>query len=178
MPKNTNMAYPYATALYESAKKSGNIPYWLEVLESLSAIVKVKEFKSLLFNPKISNTDIVNQIMDVLSRLDDNQLASFLNLLAVNRRLECLPEIAVIFTKIFQDDEKVADATLESAYPIIESDKEYFEQKLSATIGKKVQVNIIINPNLIGGVKITIGDKVIDASVLGSIKKMATQLLK
>jgi F-type H+-transporting ATPase subunit delta len=89
-----------------------------------------------------------------------------------------LPEIAVLFTKIFQADERLDNAIVESAYPMTDSDKKYFEQKLSTKIGKKIEVEIIVNPNLIGGLKITIGDKVIDASVSGSIKKMATQLLK
>jgi len=178
MPKNTRVAYPYATALYQSAKQSGNVQCWLNILESLAQIVSVSEFKPLLLNPTVSKEYIIQQITDILGKGNDAELLSFLNLLAANRRLDYIPEIALMFAQIFAEDEKIAKAICESPYPIKDNDKKYLEEKLSAKIGRKIDIEIVINPQLIGGVKITVDDRVIDASVLGSIKRMATQLLK
>ena len=76
------------------------------------------------------------------------------------------------------EDQKRGDAIIESAYAMSQSEKQDFEQLLSKKFGKSITATVVINPELLAGVKVTINDKVIDGSVKGRLNDLATQLTK
>ena len=177
MANNSNIAYPYANALYDVAKTKNTVTDYLVILDRLSKLSQTVEFKSILCNPKITQTQILD-VLNVYLLVSDNDLENFIKVLMHNKRLTYLPEISSLFEKMYQDDKKIAKAVIESAFTISEVEKNQLEYILSKKFDKKILASIKINSALIGGIKIIIDDVVIDASVRGSLDKIATQLMR
>ena len=115
--------------------------------------------------------------MATTTEQDNKQLYSFLVLLCVNNRVLLLKEIHMLFEKMFESDNKIGKAKIESAFLLDAIDKEQIELKLSSKFGRKISAEVEINPALIGGVKIIVDDIVIDASILHSLNKLAMQIV-
>ncbi|MFN8770949.1 MAG: F0F1 ATP synthase subunit delta [Neisseriaceae bacterium] len=172
---NDNIAYPYASALFEIAKSDGKIEEWLSILNNLCKISQTPDFIDIMGNPKITSEKVTEILMSILGTSDKN-IKNFLDLLHFNNRFSVLPEIFTLFEKMFEDDAKIATAVIESAFPIKDQDIEQIENILSNRFNKKVNADVKINSELIGGIKIIVDDIVIDASIQGSLSKMAMQL--
>lgn len=172
---NNSVAYPYARSLYEIAKNENKIDEWLSILKKLSEVSKAPDFIAIINNPKIEAQKIIEVLLGCVNS-SHMQLKAFLELLNSNNRFGILAEIFMAFEKMFEEDAKVATAIIESAFPMKSEDREQIEKILSIKFGKTINADVTINSNLIGGIKIIIDDVVIDASIMGSLNKMATQL--
>lgn len=175
---NANVARPYAQALFNLARQKRNENKWLEVLQKLEQIISNRDFSLILNNPNVESEAIIKLIRDLLKNDCSIEIFNFINILSENHRLIILPEIYKIFNELVLEDQKRANAILESAYELSRSDCEEFEKILSNKFGKKISVQVKVNPELIAGVKITINDKVIDSSIQGRLTTLATQITK
>jgi F-type H+-transporting ATPase subunit delta len=99
-----------------------------------------------------------------------------LGVLAENERLSALSEISAMYESLRNDAEKVVSAEVTSAYPMSEAQINDVTAVLEKKHGKKVKVSVVVDPALIGGVSIAIGDEVMDASVRGKLSRMASAL--
>ncbi len=177
MSQMTIIAHPYAQALFRLAKEREEQKFWMKTLASLAEVSKSNEFHDMLNNPKVDSQQIIDVIRVLLDR-DDKDVVNLLSMLADNNRLLALPEIYTVFRELVLEDQKRADAIIESAYEMSSSEIEEFEQILSKKFGKTITASVKVNPDLIAGIKVTIDDKVIDGSVKGRLENLATQLTK
>lgn len=175
---HANVARPYAQALFNLAKHEKSENKWLKVLAELKEIVEADGFSLLINNPKIESKDQLNLIETILKNDATPEVVNLLNLLSENNRLIVLSDIYNIFRELVLEDQKCADAIIESAYDISQSQKDEFEKLLSNKFGKKITAQVKVNGDLIAGIKITIDDKVIDGSVKGRLTNLAAQLTK
>jgi len=172
-----SLAHPYANAVFDLAKSSNNLNSWKNYLLVLAEVANTEEFSLLINNPKFSNEEIISSLLGFVK--DPNkELENFLRLLQSNNRLSILPEIFILFDKLVEDEENTARAVIQSAFAMNDQDKQQFEELLSKKFGRKILAEVKVDPELIGGVKILINDTVIDASVKGSLEKMAAQIIK
>ena len=102
---------------------------------------------------------------------------NFVGLLAQNERLSVVPEIATLFAELRNEHEKVLDARISSAYPLSDAQVADIRSTLETKYGRRVDVSVSIDPELIGGVSIRIGDEVMDASVRGKLAQLASTLM-
>jgi F-type H+-transporting ATPase subunit delta len=177
MANLSNLAQPYANALFDLAKSSNSIDKWLQHLNILSQVAATPDFANWVANPEISKNKILAILLGFLVNPDDI-LVKFLQVLQENGRLLALPEVWAIFEQKVQDERKAAKAIIQSAFTLNEAEKAQFEQLLTSKFGQAVTATVEVDPNLIGGIKILINDVVIDASVKGSLEKMAAQLIR
>lgn len=175
---HANVARPYAQALFSLAKHEKSENKWLKVLAELKEIVEAEGFPLLINNPKIDSKEQLKLIETILKNDATPEVANLLNLLSENNRLIVLSDIYDIFRELVLEDQKCADAIIESAYDISQSQKDEFEKLLSDKFGKKITAQVKVNSDLIAGIKITIDDKVIDGSVKGRLTNLAAQLTK
>lgn len=179
MANNNRLAYPYANALYDIAKAEDKIEIWLCTLKTLGLIGKMCEFKSLIYNPTIKLQQIIEILTSCLGlEANNKEVINFLTLLYSNGRLNILQEIFLLFEKMYDDDNKIGKSIIESAFSMSDEDKEQIEKLLSKKFGRNISAKVKVNPSLIGGIKIIIDDIVIDASIMGGLNKMATQLMR
>ncbi|AUR50884.1 F0F1 ATP synthase subunit delta [Aquella oligotrophica] len=175
---HANVARPYAQALFNLAKQEKSENKWLKVLADLKEIVEAEGFSLLINNPKIDGKEQLKLIETILKNDATPEVVSLLNLLSENNRLIILSDIYNIFRELVLEDQKCADAIIESAYDISQTQKDEFEKLLSDKFGKKITAQVKVNADLIAGIKITVDDKVIDGSVKGRLTNLAAQLTK
>jgi F-type H+-transporting ATPase subunit delta len=177
MADTSSLAHPYANAVFALAKSHNNIDSWLEDLSTLAQVVKSKDFINLIDNPKISAGDITATLVS-FTKNPNKLLANFLTTLQENNRLILLNDIFVLFEKMAEDEQNRSQAVILSAFAMDEKDKTEIEERLSKKFGRKIVAKVEVQTELIGGIKVLINDKVIDASVKSSLSKMAAQIIQ
>lgn len=178
MAEMSVIAHPYAQALFNLAKEQKNEKIWLENLSELKQISTNQDFVAILNNPKVGVDQIISIIKTTMKSNASVEVMNFVQVLVENNRILALDEIYHIFRELVLEDQKRGDAIIESAYAMSQAEKQDFEQLLSKKFGKSITAQVIVNPELIGGIKVTVNDKVIDGSVKGRINTLSTQLTK
>lgn len=178
MAEMSVIAHPYAQALFNLAKEQKNEKIWLENLSELKQISTNQDFVAILNNPKVGVDQTISIIKTTMKSNASVEVMNFVQVLVENNRILALDEIYHIFRELVLEDQKRGDAIIESAYAMSQAEKQDFEQLLSKKFGKSITAQVIVNPELIGGIKVTVNDKVIDGSVKGRINTLSTQLTK
>ena len=177
MANMSSIAHPYANAVFKVAKSSNTLDSWLKNLSNLAQISATVEYNGLISNPRFDGQNIVDILLSLI-KSDSVSVRNLLNLLAYNKRLSLLSEIFVLFDKLVAEEHNTAKAIIQSAFPMDDEERQQFEKLLSNKFGKTISASVEVSAALIGGVKILINDTVIDASVKGSLEKMATQIIQ
>jgi F-type H+-transporting ATPase subunit delta len=181
MADPTTVARPYAEAVFKLAQQSGSLDQWSQTLGGLAAVASHPQMAGLIADPKLSDTQRVETMLGVFSASGGTATAevrSLVQLLAHNDRLALLPEIRARFEQYKNDAQGVVDATIETAFPLDAGQQQALVADLERRFQRRVNPRISVQPELIGGVKIVVGDTVIDASVRGKLAGMSAALLK
>ncbi len=170
-------ARPYARAAFEYAVEHNQLAMWSEVLHKFADIAKQPLIIKILRNPEL----IPEQACDVFAALYEKpleaQLKSFLKILANNDRLIVVPEIARLFERYRAAKEKILDVNVCSALELTEAERIILVEKLTKKIGRQVSLHCHVDPTLIGGLTIKVGDTVMDNSVRGQLSRLREDLL-
>ena len=175
MAESVTIARPYAEAVFRLAKECGALEVWSKRLARLALISQDGEVVSLVGNPQIS-AEKVAQLFVSLSEENDTVLVNFIATLAENRRLILLPEISRLFDLAKSQDDGVKEAVVYSAFPIGDAQVAELVQQLEPRFATRLTARVVVDPSLIGGVRVAIGDQVLDASVRGKLDAMAVAL--
>ena len=176
MAESLTIARPYAEAAFKAALDGQALPAWSDMLSRLAAVVARPEAQSFLGNPANAADNVAAVIADVAGQVSPEQ-RNFIGLLARNERLSVVPEIVALFTQLRNAHEQVLDAQVSSAYPLSDEQVADIRATLETKYGRKVDVSVMLDPELIGGVSIRIGDEVMDASVRGKLAQLAASLM-
>ena len=165
----------YASALFDLASESGTVSAVESDLEKLdSAIGESAELEALIRNPQVSRDDASKVMDSVADVLDISDLTkNFLGVLSANRRLAVLPEIIRAFSAIAAGARGEATADVTSAHALGEGQVEALRQKLEAREGRNVKIKTSVDPDLLGGLVVTIGSKRIDSSIRTRLNSLA-----
>jgi len=177
MAELSTIARPYADALFETARASGEgLDKWLAVVEELARLMSHPQVAEVVADPKLDD----GQVVDLLGSLVKQPLppagTNFLKLLVANQRLAVLPEVAVQFRQLKNEAEGVADCMIETAFPMADGEVSELLAALTKRFGTKLRPTVQVNPALIGGVRIAVGDQVLDNSVRARLNQMQTAL--
>lgn len=194
----STLARPYAKAAFDYAKEHHAVNEWQDYLNVMNAIVSDKAFADYINNPAVaaqakvatlkdlynqSSPEDSNTVFKTLStaieggaQADSNAFVNFLTQLAEQDRLALLPSINERFGLLKAADAKEVHAYVMSAYPLTQVQEQLIENRLATSLGAKVVLHVNVDPALIAGVTIKVGDKVIDDSVRGKLKQLKTQL--
>ncbi|MDR3300099.1 MAG: F0F1 ATP synthase subunit delta [Candidatus Accumulibacter sp.] len=176
MAESVTIARPYAQAIFRLAREGRSLTAWSERLRRLAAIVQDPEMDAFIGNPKFSIQQLADLFLDLSGEPENRELASFIGLLAENRRFTVLAEVSAIFEALKSEDEGVRDALIVSAFPINKHALAALLKQLEAHFGGRLQGRVEVDPALIGGVRVTVGDRIFDASVRGKLDAMTTAL--
>lgn len=176
MAESVTIARPYAQAVFRLARENNALAAWSERLQRLAAIARDGEMTKVVGNPKFSARQVADLFVSLCGEPGDRELASFVGILADNERLDVLTEIQEIFEQLKSADEGVKDAVICSAYPLDDAQLKNLMSQLETHFCSKLQPQVVVDPVLIGGVKVAVGDRILDASVRGKLDAMATAL--
>jgi F-type H+-transporting ATPase subunit delta len=173
MAELATIARPYAEALFKAGAGAAQAGQ----LSELGAIAADGQLRRFADNPQV----VTQQVFDLVSGLVKTPLApSVANLLRTvidNGRVAALPEIAAQFQALVNAQSGVSDATIESAYPIEAGQLADVTASLEKRFGRKLNASVVVKPELIGGVRVVVGDEVLDTSVAARLQQMKTALV-
>lgn len=176
MAELVTIARPYADAAFDLASGADALKSWSAVLERLAAIVSAPEMKALITDPKLSADGLVKLVLDVAGDGLGKEQQNFVQVLVDNERLQLMPEIHALFEDLKNGKEGVKDAEITSAFPLDDTALKSLTKDLEGRFKARLNVTVSVDPQLIGGVRIAVGDEVIDASVRAKLAIMATAL--
>lgn len=175
MAENVTIARPYAEAAFKQADGAGALGPWSEAIERMAVAASDSQMLELINDPKLGEDKLAELFVGVVGDLDATQ-KNFVRVLVENERLQVLPEIRDLFVELKNEREGTLDADIVSAFELDDATLKTLTQTLEAKFKTKLNVSVSVNPDLIGGVTVTVGDDVIDASVRGKLANMAAAL--
>jgi len=180
MIETTTIARPYAKAAFEAARDSDSIESWSQFFGVLTEMLAQPTVRQLFDSPQLTRKQAADVLTDVLNdTLGDTFLPAqrqFLSLIAENDRFSALDDIQRQFEAQKDQYQGVAEALIATALPMDDAALAPLVRTLEARFGCKIRTRVTVEPDLIGGVKIAVGDEVIDASVRGELDRMAVAL--
>ncbi len=175
MAEISTVARPYAEALFRVAK-AGNLAEWSVLVDELAAVAANRDMQIVMGDPKLSDEEIIGVLTGVLKAKVPAEAQNFLKLLQENGKLSVLPEIANQFRALKNALEGMADAEIVSAYPMSDAQVADLVASLEKKFKLKIKPNVKVDQNLIGGVRVVVGDQVLDTSVRAKLDQMANAL--
>jgi F-type H+-transporting ATPase subunit delta len=174
MAELATIARPYAEALFKaSAKNLGTVATWLDELAAIAGNPQLQQFAD---SPKVSDAQVLDLITGVAkSALDDNA-KNFLRTVIDNGRLSVLPEIALQFRALKNAQSGSSDAVVFSAFAVDDAALAQVAAMLEKRFGRKLNVSVELQPELIGGIRVVVGDEVLDTSVKARLEQMKVAL--
>ena len=178
MSADVTVARPYANAVFAQAQREGALQSWADMLTTLVAIVTDATVESFIANPLIHRGLIADLILDVAGDRLTGTARNFVQVMAENDRLAVLPQVVVLFETLKEEAERWVAAEVISAYPIenAQEQEQNLGRALEKRFGRTVRITFHVDPDLIGGAVIRIGDVVIDGSIRAGLAQMAAEL--
>ncbi|MEC8497504.1 MAG: F0F1 ATP synthase subunit delta [Pseudomonadota bacterium] len=167
----------YALSLFEIAKEEKYKNFIQEIdtqLMSLSSLIdNNNDFKSVIKSPIFSTDEQLSIMNDILETMKiDGIIKNFIGVLCENRRLSLLPDIIKAFHSFLLNLNKQATAKVTSAKPLSDKQKENIKSMLSEHFSLDVDVEVIIDEEILGGLVVQMGSKMIDTSLLTRLKSI------
>ena len=176
MAESVTIARPYAEALFRAAKESGNLAKWSEQVSLLGQVAANPEARSAIGDPNVAAPQLVDLFRSACGTAVDAEVSNFIQLLCKNDRLGLLPEIASLYDNYKRAEEGTKQAEIMSAFPIDDNQVKALVPQLETVFKTKLEASVTVDPALIGGIKVIVGDQILDASVRGKLDAMATAL--
>ncbi|QGZ62740.1 F0F1 ATP synthase subunit delta [Paraburkholderia acidisoli] len=177
MAELATIARPYAEALFGVAE-AGDVAAWSTLVAELAQVAALPEVASVASSPKVSHAQVVELLLAaVKSPLKDTPEAkNLVQMLIANHRLELLPEIHAQFEALKNAKAGAADALIVSAFALEGEQLNELVASLERKFKCKLKPTVEVDKSLIGGVRVTVGDEVLDTSVRARLASMQTAL--
>lgn len=174
MAELATIARPYAEALYKACGTDAKtVLGWLDELACVAAEPQLLQFAD---SPKTTPDQVYGVISGVMKTALNAHAQNFLRMVIDNNRLGFLPEIATQFRALANAQSGSSDAVVYSAFPIEGAALADTAKVLEQRFGRKLNVSVELQPDLIGGIRVVIGDEVLDTSVKARLEQMKVAL--
>lgn len=176
MAELATIARPYAEAAFALARDEHALPAWSDMLKFASSIVADDRVAKALDNPRLDSRAKEALLLSIAGDRFNEPARNFIRVLVESERVTLLPQIAAMFETLKDDAESTAKATIESAFALTDAQLAEMQQALEKRFGRKIETTVSVNPDLIGGARVTVGDAVLDGSVQAKLAAMHAQL--
>jgi F-type H+-transporting ATPase subunit delta len=177
MARSSSSARRYAEAAFELAVRDKAVPEWLEQLERAAQLSRDERLDRLLDNPGVP----VPQRLEVLERaLGSGTPAPVLNLLGLllrRGRIKSLPKVAAEFRGLYLRQEGITPATVTTALALEADELRAIGERLERQTGGRVELSTAVDPAILGGLTVRLGDRLIDGSVRGRLERLRARLI-
>jgi F-type H+-transporting ATPase subunit delta len=172
----STVARPYAEAAFRLADEAGELGKWSEMLAALALVADDARVQAAVADPNRSDAQAAGLFISILAGRLNGEAENFLRVLAQNGRLELLPQIRAQFEALKNEREGVLEAEVHSAFELSDAQVAELAQRLEKKTGRKIRAKLHIDKELIAGVRIVVGDKVIDGSARAQLGALETAL--
>ncbi|CAG9173990.1 ATP synthase subunit delta [Cupriavidus laharis] len=176
MAETATIARPYAEALFRVASEAGNLGAWSELVSEMGQIAANPDMKALADDPNVPGEKLAELFLSVVKSPVTDEARRFVKLLVENNRLTVMPEVAEQFHALKNAREGSSDVEITSAFPLDGQPLNDLVAALERKFGRKLYAKVAVDPSLIGGVCVKVGDEVLDTSVRARLAAMQTAL--
>jgi F-type H+-transporting ATPase subunit delta len=176
MAEFATVARPYAEALFRVAQ-NGDMATWTGIVSELAQIGANPDMQAFAGNPNVTPAQLAETIASLVKSPLSPEAKNFIAMLAENGRVALLPEIAAQFTELKNASAGAADATVYSAFELSADQVTALVATLEKKFGRKLNPTVEVDPSLIGGVRVVVGDEVLDTSVRAKLQQMHNALV-
>ena len=176
MAEAITVARPYAQAAFDEASKLGALKGWSDMLQSLAQAVVNPEVRAAITSPRVVRSQLEGLMLALCGGKASATGQNFIRLLVESQRLMLLPEIAELFETMRAEAEKSVDVVVTSAFDLSEAQKQKITAAMKNRMGREIRLSCEINRELLGGIIIRAGDKVIDGSARTHLSELANAL--
>ena len=176
MAEPSTVARPYAEAAFKLADEAGALARWSEALAALAAVAEDARVRAAIGDPNLSEAQAAGLFISILAGKLSGEGENFVRVLAANGRLELLPEVRTQFEALKNEREGVVEVEVQSAFELSDAQVRDLVQRLEKKTGRNVKATIQVDKDLIAGVRVVVGDKVIDGSARAQLAALDTAL--
>jgi F-type H+-transporting ATPase subunit delta len=168
----------YANALADVVLQQGAAePTRKQLGEFQAAYKESPELRNFMASPAVSREAKHGVVEKLVARLGASRvLRNFLFVIVDNQRSHLLPEIAASFEQVLRQRQGVAEAQVSSAVALSDTQRKALLRNLESLTGKKIQANFSLDPALLGGAVVRIGDTIYDGSVRNQLNRLRARL--
>jgi F-type H+-transporting ATPase subunit delta len=173
MAEPSTIARPYAEAAFRLADAQGKLAEWSDALANLAAVAADGRVRAAIADPNLSSAQVAGLLISIFSGKLSGDAENFVRVLAENGRLNVVTEIRTHFEALKNGREGVVEAEIYTAFELDRAQISDLVARLEKKTGRKVRARVSLDSDLIGGIKVIMGDKVIDGSAraqLGALK--------
>jgi len=177
MAELATIARPYAEALFRAcAERKADLGEATVWVDELAAIASNPQLRQVVDSPKVTTDQILNVITGVARGALSAMASNFLRTVVENGRLRALPEIAAQFRALVNQTKGTSDAVVVSAFDVTPQQLAELAGILEKRFGRKLHLAATVDPTLIGGIRVVVGDEVLDTSVKARLEQMKAVL--
>ena len=176
MAEPSTIARPYAEAVFKLADAAGRLGEWSAMLAALAQVAGNDRVRAAIGDQNLSAAKAAGVFISILAGKLSGECENFVRVLADNQRLELLPEIRTQYEALKNEREGVIEAEISSAFELSAAQLAELVARLEKKTGRKVKARLSVDKELIGGIKVALGDKVIDASARAQLAALEIAL--
>lgn len=172
MAELSTVARPYAEALFATVRDEGALDKWSDLLSEMTQVAANPDVREILSRPGFSNQQRYELFSGLMQTPLSDKARNFLELLIDNGRLFLLPEVAEQFEVLKHQLEGSELARITSAFELSSEQLNELVSSLEKKFGLKLEPEVTVDASLIGGVRVMVGDQVLDTSVQAQLARM------
>lgn len=176
MAEPSTIARPYAEAAFRLADGAGKLAEWSAAIANIAAVVADARVRALIGDPNVPAPKVAGLILAILAGRLSGEAENFVRVLADNRRLDLLSGIREQFERLKDEREGVLEAEVYTAFELGGRELAELVARLEKHSGRRIRARVETDRSLIGGVRVVIGDKVIDASARAQLAALESAL--
>jgi F-type H+-transporting ATPase subunit delta len=173
----SSAAKRYAQAVFSLGQEQGTLDAWGDDLAMLTRIVADDQIAVYLTNPSVAAERRIEALETSLNTNVQPEAKNLARMLIERNRTTLIPEIREMFDDQLRAERGIVVAQVTTADPLTDAERDHIGEKIEAMTGKKAELALKIDPDIIGGIIIRIGDQVIDGSVRNKLEKMRSRLM-
>ena len=177
MAEISTIARPYAVAAFNLAKQQKALAKWSDMLGFAASVANDAQMQAYIQDPKVVSSELQAAFLKVAGDKLNEHGQNLIKVLVEYRRLSVLPAITAAFEELKALDEGTLEAQIIAAAKPSAAEVKDLVKRLEVKFGKKIEANVSLDSELIGGIKIIVGDTVIDASVKNQLQNLAYTLI-
>jgi len=177
MARRDTAARRYAEAAFEVAMRDGTVDAWRAELDAAAAIAADDTVGRMLANPSIPLETRLATAEETFGRLVGRQALNLIGLMLRRGRIEQLPRVAAEFRRLDNARQGITVTTATSASPLTPDEIRALTTRMEQFTGGPVELELQVDPSLLGGLVVRVGDRLIDGSVRGRLERLRNQLV-
>jgi F-type H+-transporting ATPase subunit delta len=177
MARRETAARRYAEAAFEVAQRDDALEAWRTELDAAASIVADERVGRMLANPALPLDQRIEMARSILGKTVSKPVLNLIGLMLRRGRIHELPRLASEFRRLDNARQGITEATAVSAAPLTQDEIRALTERLEAMTGGRVELEVQVDPDLLGGLVVRVGDRMIDGSVRGRLERLRNQLV-